>query len=374
MTRCTSFSGAAFLLLATFCATPLTAMTFELAGTDHRGDGQSWIQADGPITAHTVEEFIAFYDAGPDWWPKRIRFNSTGGNLAQGVALGRELRRRGFATEVGHHKVDPNWAGTGHWTFTIRTPGKCASACAYAYMGGIERNIGEGSAIGVHQFYSRGRSITGGASGPVMVEQGSEQEVSAVLLSYMLEMGVDARIFAKAGLSRPTEMTWIEAGQEAVQTGLEYEPKDWSPWRIDMHGDGVIAISERQDMKYRMSAYCTEKEGAIFEIYATDEISSDGSWSLKSWVADQCIPMGHFDMGEGAHQVIGNRVTMADITITDFGGGFFVIFSLGHTPRVGDDPSFLYRANYSACMSDRFIGTSEKIVPAITTAFANCIR
>ncbi|MFD1156958.1 hypothetical protein [Roseovarius aestuarii] len=374
MTRCTSLSGAVHALLAMFCATPVTAMTFELAGTDMRGDGRSWIQADGPITARTVEEFVAFYDAGPDWWPKRIRFNSTGGNLAQGVELGRELRRRGFATEVGHHEPDPYWNGTGERAFTIRAPGKCASACAYAFMGGVERSIGEGSAIGVHQFYSAGHRATKGVSGPVMVEQGSEQAASAILVSYMLEMGVDARVFAKAGLSGPTEMAWIEAGDEAIQTGLEFSPKSWSPWKIDIYGKGVIAISERQDKKYRMSAHCTEKDGAYYEIYVTDEKSSDGSWGLKSWVADQCIPMGDWDSGKGAHQVIGNRVTMADIAIIDHGNGFFVSFSLGHTPRVGDDPSFLYRANYSACTSDRFIGSSEKMVPAITTAFMNCIQ
>ncbi|MFD1156955.1 hypothetical protein [Roseovarius aestuarii] len=374
MTRCTSFSEPVALLFAAFCAMPALAMTFELAGTDHRRDDAAWIQAEGPITSSTVDDFIAFIDAGPDWWPRRIRFNSSGGNLAKGVELGRELRRRGFATEVGSHEVDPEWIGTGHWTFTRRISGKCASACAYAFMGGIERRLEPGSAIGVHQFYSAGRMISDGAPDLVLVEQGSEQEASAVLLSYVLEMGVDGRVFAKAGLSGPDEMSWIGAGDEAIQTGLSYSPTSWSAWKIDIYGDGVLATSERQDKKYRMSAYCTERDGAFFDIYVSDKRSSDGSWSLKSWIADQCIPMGDAVSGTGARLVIGNRVTMADTAIFDHDDGFFVSFALGRNPQVGNDPSFMNKNDYGACTTERFIGTPERIVPAITAAFESCVR
>lgn len=355
-------------------AMPAMAMTFERAGTDHRRDDADWIQAEGSITSSTVEDFIAFLDAGPDWLPKRIRFNSSGGNLAQGVKLGRELRRRGFATEVGSHEIDPDWIGVGHWTFTRRTPGKCASACAYAFMGGEERRIDTGSAIGVHQFYKPGRAITDGTSGPAMVVQGSEQEASAILLSYVLEMGVDGRIFAKASLSGPDQMFWIEAGDEAIETGLSYTPKSWSPWKIDTYGIGVIARSERQDKKYQMSAYCTLRDGAFFEVYALNETSSDVSWSLKSWIGDQCIRMGDMDAGKGARFVIGNRVTMANTAIIDHGEGFIVRFALGHNPRVGDDPSFLFSNDYGACTSERFIGSPENMIQAIWTAFKNCVQ
>ncbi|WP_214652782.1 hypothetical protein, partial [Ruegeria lacuscaerulensis] len=40
----------------------------------------------------------------------------------------------------------------------------------------------------------------------------------------------------------------------------------------------------------------------------------------------------------------------------------------------GDDPSFLYSNDYGACTSERFIGSPENIIPAITTAFKNCVR
>lgn len=374
MKWCLSLFGMIALQLTALSTMPAVAMTFELAGTDHRRDDASWIQADGSITSNTLEEFINFIETGPDWLPTRIRFNSPGGNLAQGVQLGRELRRRGFATEVGSHEVDPEWIGVGSWTFTRRTPGKCASACAYAFMGGIERRIDPGSAIGVHQFYSAARANPDGAAGPILVEQGSEQEASAILLSYVLEMGVDGRIFAKAGLSGPNEMTWVEAGDEAVQTGLSYSPTSWSPWEIDLHGNGVIAISRRQDNKYQMSAHCTQKDGAFFEVYIPDEKSSDGTWSLKSWIADQCLPMGDTVAGKGARIVIGNHVSIANTAIIDFAEGFFVSFNLGRNPQISGEPSFLYWNDYGACTTERFIGTNERMVKAIRTAFNNCIQ
>lgn len=353
---------------------PASAMSFKLAGTDHRSHDASWIQADGPIETGTVDAFIQFFDEGPDWLPKRIRFNSPGGVLFEGIRLGEELRRRGFATEVGGDEVDPEWIGTGSWTFTRRTPGSCASACAYAFMGGVERRIDPGSAIGVHQFYSAARATAGEPDSPALVEEGLEQEISAMLLSYVLEMGVDGRIFVNAGLSSPSEMFWIESGESALSTGLAYSPTSWMPWEIDLLNDGVVAISERQDGKFRMSAFCTNQRGAFFDIFMTDERSDDGSWSLKEWIVDQCLPMGDMTAGKGARFVIGNRVTTENTRVIDHPDGFSVRFGLGRNPEVGTDPSFLYANDYGACLTERFTGSSLRIVPAIKTAFENCIQ
>ncbi|MVO17787.1 hypothetical protein GO984_18375, partial [Rhodobacteraceae bacterium CY05] len=194
-------------LLISFLATaPVVAMDFILGGTDHKTDDANWIQARGPIDEETVADFQTFLAEGPDWLPKRIRFNSPGGSLAQGIQLGAELRRLGFATEVGNHEPHPAWPNMSSWDFTRRTPGICASACAYAFMGGVERRVDHGSRIGVHQFYSAAQADGGSDSQPILVQQGVEQELVSQLLDYTLRMGVDGRVLVHAGLSQPHEM------------------------------------------------------------------------------------------------------------------------------------------------------------------------
>lgn len=365
----------AALVASISIASPASAMTFVLGGTDHRANDASWIQADGLIDETTLDDFHTFLGDGPDWLPKRIRFNSPGGKLAEGIRLGEELRRRGFATEVGGHEPHPDWPDMPYWEFTRRIPGICASACAYAFMGGIERRIDPGSRIGVHQFYSSARAEADANSAPVLVQEGVEQEVVSVLLDYTLRMGVDARVLANAGLSGPDEMYWIGAGTEAQDTGLTYTLTAWNAWDIEILGDGVIAESERIDGKYKMAALCTESGGAYFDLFVTDERTEKPQWSLRSWLVDQCLPAGSYSQGEGAHRILGNRVATSDIRIVDRPGGFGVRFPLGPNPVIQGDPSFLYEdAAGSACITDRFLGNAAKMRRAVQIAFRNCIQ
>jgi len=338
-------------------------------------DDASWIQADGVIDETTLKDFVTFLEDGPDWLPKRIRFNSRGGNLLEGILFGEELRRRGFATEVGDHEPHPDWPDMPYWDFTRRTPGVCASACAYAFMGGIERRIDSGSRIGVHQFYSAGRAEVAAGDLPVLVQEGVEQKLVSLLLDYALRMGLDGRILVNAGLSGPDEIYWVEASTEAKEMGLIYAPTAWNEWDIKLLGEGVIAESERADRKYKMTAICTKSGGAYFYLFATEDPAEESAWSLKRWLIDQCLPAGSASQGQGAHRILGNRVEASSIRIVDQSDGFGVRFPLGRNPVVQGDPSFLYHdAAYGACVTERFLGNEKNMEPAIRIAFRNCIN
>ena len=64
---------------------------------------------------------------------KTITFDSNGGNLAEGVEIGRLIRQHLIHTHVP--------AGA-----------KCYSACVFAFVGGVERNVA--GLVGIHSFYS----------------------------------------------------------------------------------------------------------------------------------------------------------------------------------------------------------------------------
>jgi hypothetical protein len=102
-------------------------MTFQLKGTGGNCNGCEWVVAEGEITADTPSKFEAFV-AQEDKDNQRhvefeIDFNSPGGSLAAGIALGEAIRKHKYRTAVAGTAPD----GFGWFK---RVPGRCASACA----------------------------------------------------------------------------------------------------------------------------------------------------------------------------------------------------------------------------------------------------
>ena len=63
------------------------------------------------------------------------------------ILLGEKFRELGLSTEVGSSKFYPDSK-----TYTPE-PGICASACAYAFLGGVGRMLDETAKLGFHRFY-----------------------------------------------------------------------------------------------------------------------------------------------------------------------------------------------------------------------------
>lgn len=148
--------GAALLLLFATAAVSAAPMTFRKAGSDVRFCPEScdFIQATGEITKETPAAFEKFLrekgGAGV------VRLHSGGGDLQAGLELGELFRKNGVVTEVGSDEHDPtnvNYYDKSPWTRRIK--GRCASACAYAFLGGVSRRLLEGDRLGVHRFYRK---------------------------------------------------------------------------------------------------------------------------------------------------------------------------------------------------------------------------
>jgi hypothetical protein len=99
-----------------------------LSGEIARGDAERLVKliADNRIPAAT------------------LYFDSPGGNLLEGLALGRLVRKLGFWTDIGRRRGETNETAGGI----------CLSACAYAYLGGVYRFHRDDSKYGVHRFSS----------------------------------------------------------------------------------------------------------------------------------------------------------------------------------------------------------------------------
>ena len=139
-------------------------MTFDLVG-----DGK--LVATGMIAPGTGEAFKAEVEKRGSYI-KTVVLNSTGGSVQDAIAIGRLIREKKFSTAVENGNL-------------------CASSCPLVFAGGVERRAGEKAAIGVHQVFSP-------TDNPAANNMDQAQRVSADCQKYLVEMGVDPRLWIHA--------------------------------------------------------------------------------------------------------------------------------------------------------------------------------
>ena len=355
------FVSFCFLMFA--CANALAAdMHFEFGGSPARCPDCGWIQATGEITANTPRAFDQFI-ARLKIYPKVLRINSPGGNVRAGIALGQKLRAKGFATQVGADSPIPGAMSFGEGRASEKRPGHCLSACAYAFLGGIERSFNGPTQFGVHRFFSR-RTLKGpDAQQFTAADIDNTQRLSADLLRYMIQMGVDPRLLALASEAGAGDIRWI-TGAEARDLRIVYEPEAWKPWRVETYRGGAIAISETNDGKIKMVASCSGNQGA--QVVLTDQTQPDESLFKR----DRTCPV------RGKHPVFGTFVDQSQVEVfKPESGGAGIRFRLPTKNLPLTSPAIFgqFNENYRvSCTTKRYEGTTENFAPAVNLAFRNC--
>ena len=122
-----------------------------------------------------------------------MTFNSDGGSLLAGIEIGKTIRLKSFATVVLDRK-------------------RCASACAFAWLGGSPRFMGSDSLVGFHAAYVE----RGGRTTEIGVG-------NALLGSYLTQIGLSESAVVYITKAAPTEMTWLNF-RDAAQIGIEVIP------------------------------------------------------------------------------------------------------------------------------------------------------
>jgi len=158
-------------------------------------DGTTYAVASGTFAGGTADAFVRFDELNQ----RRIDvvvFDSPGGLVLEAIELGRYLRERGIATLVPDEAL-------------------CASACPLAYAGGVEREAGPKAWIGVHRAYLDETQ----AAGDRQTGLGEGQQLAALCLGHLVEMGVSAEAWIPA-LETPWTRVYFFTGEELVKTGL----------------------------------------------------------------------------------------------------------------------------------------------------------
>jgi hypothetical protein len=172
------------------------AMIFETVTGPAECASRACILASGPVDEHTSRDFERFLESRKIARGGIVVLNSEGGNLMESLRLGNEIRSAGLATTVRDYDRTSD---------SFRDGGACASACAYAFLGGVERTVGKGGRIGVHQIY------TAGDTWALSAQDGLE--MMSLVAIHVRRMCGALDLLIPAMKTRPGDMHWLSQGE-----------------------------------------------------------------------------------------------------------------------------------------------------------------
>lgn len=250
----------------------------EMTISEECGASQCILNLSGIITANTPKKLKQKY---PDGLPSgnKVYLESPGGSLKAALEMGRYFREMGFDTYVGSLFNDES---------TKPYSNQCNSSCAYAFLGGNDRGLSdEGSKIGIHRFYLS-------SGGQALVEASKTidtvQNFTSQLVSYIIQMGVDARFFVNANNTSSKEM---EFPDKKTLTNLGVlPPSGFSNFYIEPYKNGVLAISKEMDkvIPYgtapleQLTAYCKNKVPHLLFTGGAGPQDNDATPPLSFWL------------------------------------------------------------------------------------------
>jgi hypothetical protein len=158
----------------------------------------------------------------------RVAFDSPGGSILGALKLG-ELLRKLKAHVVLAPAYDRVDVSRSLEEVPFRRSVVCASACVFAFAGGVMRQVAPKARLGVHQFTGSRWNIGEAAS----------QVTAAVLADYLDRMGVDRRLLDVAFLTPPQEMHYLSLS-EIESHGLDNTTVRTSPWALDADRSGAL--------------------------------------------------------------------------------------------------------------------------------------
>jgi len=178
-----------------------------------------------------------------------IYIDSPGGSLADGMRIGRLLRRVRANTLLG--KRGSRNSGI--------EPGVCLSACSIAFLGGVKRYAPGGSVFGVHRISTAVHSDQDFAAGQI---------VAAQVSGYIREMGVDSLLFDRmAGTDK--DRIYILGASEMHALHVVDDGRRPAQWRsrFTEQGPSLIGYQETEEGKEQAILSCDKGQVIFRSIY-----------------------------------------------------------------------------------------------------------
>lgn len=243
-------AGAALLLaLGTLAPagakTRMASMSFTLedetpaiaAAHRQHDHGDRTVYASGPIVAGTTEALLALIRSS-HLEHARIYFDSPGGDVAESMKLGEEIRSHHLNTAIGRPGD----------TADDESEAICASACVFAFAGGENRFMAANSGrLGIHQFH--------GAQTKAAIAE--TQLVSGMIVAYLSHMGVDPNAFALQAMVDSNSIMWLTPKQART---LGFVNDGAKPSTADIKVVDMVPVlmltQQRYDMEMSTAVIC----------------------------------------------------------------------------------------------------------------------
>lgn len=257
---------------------PELTMTFTngYGGGNHAAS--EWIVADGPITRTTPADFRRYIQGLGSSANVRytIILNSPGGDLTAGLELGMLIREGRYDTSIGrtvtsrYSRENPSALHTQEVV-----AGTCVSACAYAFLGGVDRSAAPGE-IGFHQFYSPRALQDARAQQFSATDLSATQATVGLIALYLKEMGIDPEVIFIASNQSPGGMAYpTRADLRRLRiSNVSLEPII-EPWTIEPVGRGAIVTN-----RLRLNSRREERIALHCRRSSPDTIVLRGAWTF----------------------------------------------------------------------------------------------
>jgi hypothetical protein len=243
-------------------------MRFYVASTGGNCLGCTWIAAEGTISEKSADHLREFLQKN-EYVRGMIHLNSPGGSLRGGLKLGELIRQEKLDTlvsktvgtiDVATERVESSWEE--------KPASICASACAFAFMGGVRRHAisnyykrnliwtrGEGK-IGVHQFYHEARA-SDDEMGVKPPDVSSVQYIVGQLIEYAVRMGISADLVKLSSSVPPGEMHWL-ADDELINLRTDNGEKAYKQEIVALQGGAAATVItfEAQLGAYTIVLFC----------------------------------------------------------------------------------------------------------------------
>lgn len=245
-------------------------MQFTVAHSGGNCSGCVWIAAVGVIDIDAPKRFTELINKNPHI--DIVYIHSLGGSLFAGMELGKIFRAKKIKVYIYETKSD-------EYSYSYGDSGVCMSACAYAFLGGIARVIPQNSQLGYHQFYSeRNTPSLSLDSSSINYKISKDQIISGLIASYLVEMGVDARVLTIASSVDKNDVAILSTDDlryfNITTTDI------FTNWRLEVTGKGLVALTEKSNsysLERSIMAFCTEPNHESYLVFITARPQNYGS-------------------------------------------------------------------------------------------------
>jgi hypothetical protein len=307
----------AWILLAT---TPAPAATITVS--PQTTDRPIVVMVEGPLVRMDGDEFAAKTAPLPSAF---VAFSSDGGSLVAGLRIGEAIRRKRFSTIVPDGR-------------------SCASACALAWLGGVERFIGTNGRIRFH----------------VASDSASDREsgiTNIVVGTYLAKVGLPYEAVTYITQFAPNEMMWLNMSDVAERgirvTLLSSHAKETVVAIPTRYGDVTVT----RDGSVCCIGHTTYGDQRL-EIVSTSQIyaSLEGIYKVKEGdLVVISFPSGPRGPPARYHVLLVDQEGMIDLTVPGFGSSDGTFKAIQRGDEVHFDLGLQDRKKKSAVYKNRTV-------------------